>query len=139
MTDDPNSLLAPLPSSARRELNRMGWRQLFFSIKGRMGRYDYWVRATLPMLLASLGIAILLALLFAGRHDGTDTVSGMVSLLLLYPSVCVYAKRWHDRNKSAWWTLILLVPVIGILWVIIELGFLRGTVGPNRFGPDPLD
>src|SRR5262249_12383731 len=70
-------------------------------------------------------------------------------------------KRLHDRNKSGWWILLFYVvplllggggnqaesAVAGILglvslaisiWALIELGFLRGTVGPNRFGPDPL-
>ena len=47
-------------------------------------------------------------------------------------------KRWHDRNKSGRWVLINLVPVVGWLWHLIECGFLRGTIGPNRFGQDPL-
>lgn len=59
-------------------------------------------------------------------------------LLLLWPSICLYAKRWHDRDKSGWWSLIVLIPIIGGLWMLIELGFLRGTDGPNRFGPDPI-
>jgi uncharacterized membrane protein YhaH (DUF805 family) len=59
-------------------------------------------------------------------------------LLLLWPSICLYAKRWHDRDKSGWWSLIGLIPIIGGLWMLIELGFLRGTDGPNRFGPNPI-
>ncbi len=47
-------------------------------------------------------------------------------------------KRYHDRNKSGWWVLIVFVPVIGGLWYLIECGFLRGTPGPNNYGPDPL-
>ena len=47
-------------------------------------------------------------------------------------------KRWHDRDKSGWWALLNLIPVIGTLWILIECGFLRGTYGGNRFGPDPL-
>ena len=59
-------------------------------------------------------------------------------LLFLWPTLCVYAKRWHDRNKSGWWTLIALVPIVGGIWMLIECGLLRGTRGDNRFGPDPL-
>ena len=71
-------------------------------------------------------------------------------------------KRLHDRNKSGWWILVFYVApsvlgsvaekgaddtsgavmeLIGLvlwIWGLVELGFLRGTVGPNRFGPDPL-
>jgi uncharacterized membrane protein YhaH (DUF805 family) len=71
-------------------------------------------------------------------------------------------KRLHDRNKSGWWILLFyLAPsvlsgiadtseqpmaavVLGLaslvisIWGLVELGFLRGTVGPNQYGPDPL-
>ena len=64
-----------------------------------------------------------------------------VVLILLAPALvnfAVLAKRWHDRNKSAWWAFIHLVPIIGILWTFVELGFFKGTTGKNRFGLDPL-
>jgi uncharacterized membrane protein YhaH (DUF805 family) len=35
--------------------------------------------------------------------------------------------------------LIVLIPLVGIIWFLVELGFLPGTPGPNRFGPPPLD
>ena len=64
------------------------------------------------------------------------------ALLVVVPSLwvglVVSVKRWHDRNKSGRWVLLNLVPVVGWLWHVIECGFLRGTVGPNRFGQDPL-
>jgi uncharacterized membrane protein YhaH (DUF805 family) len=53
-------------------------------------------------------------------------------------SIVVGIKRFHDRNKAGWWILIILVPVIGSLWYLIECGFLKGTPGPNNYGPDPL-
>jgi len=53
-------------------------------------------------------------------------------------TLCVHIKRCHDRDQSGWWVLLLLIPVIGFIWAIINLGILEGTRGPNRFGPDPL-
>jgi uncharacterized membrane protein YhaH (DUF805 family) len=50
----------------------------------------------------------------------------------------VGAKRCHDRNRSGWFQLISLVPIVGALWLLFDLGILRGTDGPNRFGPAPL-
>lgn len=47
-------------------------------------------------------------------------------------------KRFHDRDKSGWWILIQLIPLVGAIWYIVETGFLPGTPGTNRFGPDPL-
>jgi uncharacterized membrane protein YhaH (DUF805 family) len=75
--------------------------------------------------------------------------------------IVVAVKRLHDRNKSGWWLAILYgVPFVldsgayGVvsdhplyltapatlinLWALIELGFLRGSRGPNRFGEDPI-
>ena len=57
--------------------------------------------------------------------------------VIYWITICVLGKRWHDRNKSAWWILIAFIPIIGALWFLIECGFLKGTVGPNRFGDDP--
>ena len=44
-------------------------------------------------------------------------------------------------NRGQIWlglVLIWLIPIIGWIWALIELGFLPGTTGPNKYGPDPL-
>ena len=73
---------------------------------------------------------------------GAGLVGGLIGLLLVVLAVWIGlamgVKRYHDRNKSGWWVLIALVPVIGGLWYLIECGFLRGTAGPNQYGADPL-
>jgi uncharacterized membrane protein YhaH (DUF805 family) len=120
-----------------------------------------------------------------------------VLFVILYPSVAIMVKRFHDLDKSGKWVLLLLIPTLGklatdlagltgrelslaemgidissgvvptylealqmqiaaeirirpaefavsafnflvMLWFFVELGFFRGTRGPNRFGPDPL-
>jgi uncharacterized membrane protein YhaH (DUF805 family) len=98
----------------------------------------------------------------------TKTVMLFVQLVTLYPSAALMVKRLHDRNRPGYFAAFILVPlvlksltdalgmsgdpvnqnaidylfllvfvVIGI-WFFIELGCLRGTVGPNQYGPDPL-
>jgi uncharacterized membrane protein YhaH (DUF805 family) len=87
--------------------------------------------------------------------------------ILLWGSAALIVKRLHDRDKSAlWYPLFGLAPALcyhlgvvyssnisnvlspaqqafwllgGILWVwaIVELGFMPGAKGPNRYGPDP--
>src|SRR5262245_20024080 len=66
-------------------------------------------------------------------------VPGIFGLLSLIPTVIVYIKRFHDRDKSGWWVLIGLIPIIGAIWLLVELGFLAGTPGPNGFGPPVTD
>jgi uncharacterized membrane protein YhaH (DUF805 family) len=93
----------------------------------------------------------LLWVIFPGqiKEDGSYSVSGVAAipyLLLIFgyifalawSGIAVGIKRYHDRNKSGFWVLIQFVPFIGAIWYFVETGFLTGTPGPNRFGPDPL-
>ena len=63
---------------------------------------------------------------------------GVSVVLWFWILLAACAKRWHDRDKSGWWALMNLIPIVGTIWVLIECGFLSGTPGRNRFGPDPL-
>ena len=88
-----------------------------------------------------IAITILAAAFVA--PDNSDPPTWFIALffvwyiLVIWTSICINAKRWHDTDKSGWWQLIGLVPLLG-LWAFIENGFFRGVTGPNRFGPDPL-
>ena len=116
----------------------MDWKYLFLSLEGRINRAKFW--AGVGVMFAGAVIAALLDNLL-GLTIG-DLPYGVIyiiySIALIWPGIVLYAKRWHDRDKSGWWTLIVFIPFIGALWVLVELGILRGTPGDNRFGPDPL-
>jgi len=62
---------------------------------------------------------------------------GLLGILAIWMKLAVFVKRWHDRDKSGWFILVVFIPFIGWLWQFIECGFLEGTQGPNRFGPSP--
>ena len=115
----------------------MDWKYLFTSLEGRIGRQSYWM-GVIAVSVISIVASLLDVVLGTMGEEGVGIISGIAGLAMIYPIIVLYAKRWHDRNKSGWWTLISLVPVIGGLWMLIECGFLRGTDGDNRFGPDPL-
>jgi len=120
---------------------------LLFGFQGRMNRAKWWL-----VLVAIVVIEmIVFGIVFGGAAMADDPQAAMAnlgpiaSLVLLvlavavtWISIAVGIKRFHDRNKSGWWVLIAFVPVIGGLWYLIECGFLRGTAGPNTYGPDPL-
>jgi uncharacterized membrane protein YhaH (DUF805 family) len=109
------------------------WR-MFFSLRGRVSRQQFWLYGVLALIgLAALGHALLG--IARVRPASADL---LVNLLLLWPALAVSVKRWHDRDKSGWWVLLNLLPVIGWIWALIENGFMRGSAGPNRFGEDPL-
>ena len=68
---------------------------------------------------------------------GISVIEGLFGLATLLPSIAVAVRRLHDLDRSGWWILIGLIPLIG--WIILIVWYCsRGTVGPNRFGPDPL-
>ncbi|WP_052742013.1 DUF805 domain-containing protein [Kiloniella litopenaei] len=112
------------------------WLWFLFSPKGRISSFDYWFIYFMPL------IALCIVFISVYIHIGTyipgilkDLFLGIFALGTLIPSILIHVKRWHDRDKSGWWTLIIFVPIIGAFWVFIECSFLSGTAGPNRFGP----
>lgn len=129
-------------------------RKLLFTIEGRIPRSQYWLAMLMyiGVAVAAALVAYLLSSLFPGTvgGDGSVTVTGIAALpyillslgytvLSIWSGICVNAKRCHDRGRSGWFQLIILIPLIGPLWYMIECGFLRGTRGSNPFGPDPRD
>jgi uncharacterized membrane protein YhaH (DUF805 family) len=114
----------------------MDWNYLFTSFDGRISRQPFWI-GSLVLGVASFVVSFVVAAIF-GQGVFGSLLQFIVALAILYPSVAIAAKRFHDRDKSGWWILIVLIPFIGLIWYIVELGFLPGTPGPNRFGPDPL-
>jgi uncharacterized membrane protein YhaH (DUF805 family) len=59
-------------------------------------------------------------------------------LALLLPSISVSIRRLHDSNRTGWWILIGLIPLIG--WLALLIMYLnRGDEAANRFGPPPAE
>ena len=116
------------------------WKQFYLSAQGRVNRKQFWLRLVLPCFVISIILLLVdMALGTYAVENGVGLLSGIFSLLVIIPAILVYIKRWHDRDKSGWWMLILLIPIVGAIWFLVELGFLPGTPGPNRFGPPPSD
>jgi uncharacterized membrane protein YhaH (DUF805 family) len=101
---------------------------------GRASRSEYWFFALFQILLYT-GLVIVDILVFRGSMNVFSTLA---SLILLLPSLAVLVRRLHDTDKSAWWILIPLVPIIGSIWLIILL-CQRGTEGANRYGMGPAE
>jgi uncharacterized membrane protein YhaH (DUF805 family) len=120
----------------RTHRERMSFSHLFFSDKGRIPRSTYWYYI-LPMFGLYL-IAIYADILFGKINNNSGYVffSAILTLLGIIPDICVSVKRCHDRGRSGWFTLLWFVPVINF-WPAIELAFVKGTSGPNKYGPDP--
>lgn len=126
---------------------------MFTNLNGRIGRQQWWL-GLIVLVVAQWVIMFILSMLFGqdvtqevtsdgfSYQSSLSPVGTIIMLLVMIPfiwfSICLSGKRWHDRGKSAWWILIALIPIIGGIWALVENGFLKGTEGPNQYGPDPL-
>lgn len=114
----------------------MDWGHLFTSFDGRINRAKFW--AGYVVLWIGTGIIVGILSVLLGDSASFWILYLIAVALLVLAGLAVQVKRWHDRNKSGWWVLIALIPIIGPIWAIIETGFLPGTVGNNQYGADPL-
>lgn len=115
----------------------MSWKQVLFSFQGRVGRKAFWLTMLVSVVIGILAQFLVIGAVIASGKEPSALV--MVPLLvagiaLIWISLAIQAKRWHDQDKSAWWILVNLVPAVGGLVTLIMCGFLQGTPGPNRFG-----
>ena len=108
-----------------------------FSFDGRIGRGAFWGLSLVVLVAELVAFALIgtAAELLAGGSSALVVALAVgVIVLFVIISLATNVKRWHDRDKSGFWMLISLVPIIGPLWAFIEQGFLSGTAGPNRYG-----
>lgn len=102
----------------------------YVGFEGRAARAEYWWWQL---------VLVLVTLLVGGVTYGIEPLEqpvGLVGLILFLPSLAVAVRRLHDTDRSGWYILVALVPLIGgliLLWWYLS----PGTPGPNRFGPDP--
>ena len=102
----------------------------YANIDGRAIRSEYWWFA-----LACVILQIVAAIMGSGYASGfLGFVLLVIGLAILIPSVTVGVRRLHDTDKTGWWMLLAFVPFGGL--VLLVFFAMKGTDGPNRFGPD---
>lgn len=110
----------------------------YATFSGRSRRKEYWYFVLFYVILAVIvgtfdrgfGLRSL-------AYGGMGLAGGLISLVLLLPSLGVTVRRLHDLDRSGWWLLVGLIPIIGGIVMLVWMCS-RGTDGGNRFGPDPL-
>jgi uncharacterized membrane protein YhaH (DUF805 family) len=108
-----------------------------WSFQGRLPRSGFWVIA-LSLAVFNLAAGILIEICGKyGIEAAGLVISGAFFVIAFWISIATQVKRWHDLNRSGWFVLFNLT-VIGLPAVLVFLGCIRGTAGPNRFGADPL-
>ena len=127
-----------------------GWmplHKLLFSYSGRINRAKIWLGVLLMFFGVTIAVLAVIVLgLAAGeefsehRPPGPITSIGLfvVFAMSIYSYGALAVKRCHDRGRSGWFALVLLVPLLS-LWPLIELYFLSGETGANKWGVNPLN
>jgi putative ABC transporter len=110
----------------------------YATFSGRARRKEYWM-----FFLISALISIVLTLLdiLLGTYSveyEAGLFSGLYSLLILIPSIAVVVRRLHDTDRSGWWILISLIPLIGVIVLFVFI-CLDSQPGTNRFGANPKE
>jgi uncharacterized membrane protein YhaH (DUF805 family) len=105
---------------------------------GRSRRAEYWY-----FVLFNLIVFIVLELIDAllGTYNfvqGVGLLSGIYGLAVLIPTLAVTVRRLHDIDRTGWWILINLIPLIGTI-VLLVFAVTDGTPGSNQYGPNPKE
>jgi uncharacterized membrane protein YhaH (DUF805 family) len=139
----------------------MDWAYLLNSFEGRISRKTFWIGITALVAAEIIGH-------FVAQALQGDRLSAIVDLAFTYPEFAIATKRAHDRDLPIWILIIffgggamldlltvlqltgsddqpsalslaIAVPfTVLLVALLIELGFRRGTIGPNKYGPDPV-
>ena len=106
----------------------------YIVFEGRACRSEFWFWVLFTFLV-SIVSSVLDLILFPGNE--ISLINTLTGLALLLPSLAVGARRLHDIDKTGWWLLLWLVPIIG--WIILIVWAIkRGDGTANRFGNDPI-
>ncbi len=101
----------------------------YATFSGRAARPEFWW-----WVLATVLVSIVLNVLdHAAGMGELSPLSSLFGLFILVPQIAVAVRRLHDIDRSGWWLLIGLLPIVGwlvLLWFYIQ----PGTPGANRFG-----
>ena len=107
--------------------------QNYVTFSGRASRSEYWYWV-LFTVLGGVATGIVDRSLF-----DTSTISplnAIFSLVCFLPTLAVGVRRLHDIDRTGWWWLLVFTVIGSILLIVWDC--LKGTAGPNRYGPDPL-
>jgi len=119
-----------------------------FGFTGRLSRPGYW-EVLLSVLLVDVALVVGRMFVADGGLPGGVGPSSELSrallgvipwVLVIFTVWCVLAaavKRLHDRGRTGFLILVALIPVIGWLWLLVDLFLLEGTEGRNRYGKVP--
>jgi uncharacterized membrane protein YhaH (DUF805 family) len=103
---------------------------------GRSRRSEYWYFVLYNVLFSVIALLIDVVTGTYDRAIGLGLVGGIYSLGVLIPSLAVTVRRLHDTDRSGWWLLVGLIPILG--WIVLLVYYVQdGSPDNNRYGANP--
>ena len=139
--------LSPTHELARKNLQMVydnvwhenGFKDMFFKFSGRLNRKRYIIRA-LPIWAIGIFINLILS-----EPEFSENFTTGFYLLIIFLSVAIgishlslLTRRLRDLDMSPWWVLVMFVPIVNVLTLAYFILYKKGTIGFNKYGPDPL-
>ncbi len=112
-------------------------RSFYFSPSGRVGQGAYIKYMLLPLFFILCFLYALDVIIQVNYNFLMQVVISMICLMTILSFFIVSIKRCHDRSKSGQFLWILIIPLVGWIWVMLELVIGRSRTGPNLYGNSP--
>ena len=139
--------------------------RLWYSLEGRISRRTYWLKFVVPIAGLLIMSGVVDDFMGYVEPDGSGPAVVIVGLFVMWPAIVGVVKRFHDLGHSGrlvaglWGGLLgsaivaaiiptngasefLVIPFgiaeVGVRLATLWFGIVRGTQGPNQYGPDPL-
>lgn len=125
-------------------------KEKYATFQGRASRSEFWWFNLFVWIVAfPLGIIGFAFIDFNTGEPSTLSIvffilAGVFWLAMFIPLISATVRRFHDRNLSGWWYLLIIaasmIPVVGWMASVAQIVIcvMKGNDGDNRFGPDPL-
>ncbi|MBC3811708.1 DUF805 domain-containing protein [Undibacterium aquatile] len=128
---------APAANIAGDEVQAFDWYvavlRNYAGFSGRARRKEYWFFLLFNILI-STGLTLVDGITGSiNISSGMGFLGGLYTLGTFIPAIAVTIRRLHDTNRSGWWMLIALIPLIGAIVLLVFLAS-EGQKTENRYG-----
>ncbi len=110
----------------------------YADFSGRARRKEYWMFVLFNMIFAIVAMIFDNIFGIAIEGIGYGPLYGLYVLAMLIPGLAVTVRRLHDVGKSGWMFLIVLIPLVGVIWLLV-LTVTDSQQGTNKWGENPKD
>ena len=105
----------------------------YVTFSGRACRSEYWYWYLFLFICSIIANVIDYSVFSESEYTPVSTIFSLATFL---PCLAISIRRLHDIDRTGWWFLIAFT-IIGLILLLIW-ACMKGTTGPNRYGPDPL-